>query len=163
MFTASVPAWQLPTVARSSHVVAPKVAHACQPDPDRSVGNHSFPKSSRLLRPADYSGVFNNVQVRVPHRHFLILATSNNLGRSRLGLIFSKRNLKHAVQRNRVKRLVRESFRHRSDLGSLDIVVLGRQNLATQDNQALHRALDHLWRKLASKSPDSDTGSGSSG
>ena len=127
------------------------------------MGNHSFPKTSRLLRPADYSGVFNDVQLRVPHRHFLILASPNHLGRARLGLIFSKRNLKHAVQRNRVKRLVRESFRHRDDLGSLDIVVLGRQHLATQDNQALRRALDNLWHKVASKSPHPATGSGSSG
>lgn len=127
------------------------------------MGDHSFPKTSRLLRPADYSGVFDDVQIRVPHRHFLILASPNSLGRPRLGLIFSKRNLKHAVQRNRVKRVVRETFRHRTDLGSLDIVVLGRQNLATQDNQALHRALDSIWRKLAGKSRESVTGGSPSG
>lgn len=127
------------------------------------MGHYSFPKTSRLLRPADYSGVFNDVQVRVPHRHFLILASPNDLGRPRLGLIFSKRNLKHAVQRNRVKRLVRETFRHRTDLGALDIVILGRQNLATQDNQSLFRALDDLWQKLARKSPGNDTGNDRSG
>lgn len=127
------------------------------------MGNHSFPKTSRLLRPADYSGVFNDVQIRVPHRHFLILASPNSLGRPRLGLIFSKRNLRHAVQRNRVKRLVRETFRHRTDLGSLDIVVLGRQHLASQENQALIRALDGLWRKLATKAPGQATGNGPSG
>ncbi|MFC4257686.1 ribonuclease P protein component [Marinobacter lacisalsi] len=127
------------------------------------MGDHSFPKTSRLLRPADYSGVFDDVQIRVPHRHFLILASPNSLGRPRLGLIFSKRNLKHAVQRNRVKRVVRETFRHRTDLGSLDIVVLGRQNLATQNNQALHQALDAIWRKLAGKYRASETGNGPSG
>ena len=127
------------------------------------MGDHSFPKTSRLLRPADYSGVFDDVQVKIPHRHFLILASPNDLGRPRLGLIFSKRNLKHAVQRNRVKRLVRETFRHQTDLGALDIVVLGRQNLATQDNQALHRALETLWQKLARKSHRPDSGDGPSG
>ncbi len=113
------------------------------------MGAFSFPKSSRLLRPGDYAGVFDNVKIRVPHRHFLILATPNSLGHARLGLIFSKRNLKHSVQRNRVKRLVRETFRHRTDLDAMDIVVLGRQNLARQDNKALHKALDQLWQKLA--------------
>ncbi|SFR65331.1 ribonuclease P protein component [Marinobacter daqiaonensis] len=111
----------------------------------------SFPKSSRLLRPGDYAGVFNDVRVRVPHRHFLILASPNNLGRPRLGLVFSKRNLKRAVQRNRVKRIVRETFRHRKDLGAMDIVVLGRRDLATQDNPTLHRILDQVWQTLAKK------------
>ena len=86
-----------------------------------------FPKSHRLLRPADYGKVFNDVQLKVPHRNFLILATPNNLGHARIGLIFSKKNLKLAVQRNRVKRQVRESFRHQTDLPGLDLVVLGRQ------------------------------------
>lgn len=158
-----MPVWPLPTVARSFHAVVPKAAHACQPETDCSVGDHSFPKTSRLLRPADYSGVFNDVQLRIPHRHFLILASPNGLGWPRLGLIFSKRNLKHAVQRNRVKRIVRETFRHRTDLDSLDIVVLGRQHLAAQDNQALHRALDALWQKLARKSQGSEAGSSPSG
>ncbi len=107
--------------------------------------------------------MFNDVQVRVPHRHFLILASPNSLGRPRLGLIFSKRNLRHAVQRNRVKRIVRETFRHRTDLGSLDIVVLGRQNLAQQDNQNLHQALNDIWQKLARKSSGNNPGSDRSG
>lgn len=111
----------------------------------------SFPKNARLLRPRDYAGVFDNVQVRVPHRHFLLLATSNNLGHARIGLVFSKKNLKHAVQRNRVKRLVRETFRQQTDLPSLDIVVLGRQGLASVENPKLHSFLDDLWRRLKRK------------
>ncbi|WP_166268637.1 ribonuclease P protein component [Marinobacter caseinilyticus] len=125
------------------------------------MGTYVFPRSSRLLTPRDYSEVFGNVQIRVPHKHFLILAAPNTLGHARVGLVFSKKNLKHAVQRNRVKRLVRETFRHRTDLPAIDIVVLGRQGLASVENDALHRMLNDLWerliRKSARPSPISDT------
>ena len=94
----------------------------------------TFPKSSRLLKPSDYGKVFDDVQLRVPHRHFLILATPNTLGHARIGLVFSKKNLKLAVQRNRVKRRVRETFRHEWEYPALDIVVLGRRGLTELDN-----------------------------
>lgn len=112
----------------------------------------SFPKTARLLRPGDYGKVFDNVQVRVPHRHFLLLATPNGLGHARVGLVFSKKNLKLAVQRNRVKRLVRETFRQQQELPSLDIIVLGRQGLADLENPKLHPILNELWRRLKRKS-----------
>ncbi len=110
-----------------------------------------FPKASRLLRPADYSKVFNDVQLKVPHRNFLILATPNQLGHARIGLVFSKKNLKLAVQRNRIKRQVRESFRHQTDLPGVDIVILGRQGLVNLDNPSVRKALDDLWRRLKKK------------
>ncbi len=111
----------------------------------------SFPKTARLLRPGDYSKVFENVQVRVSHRHFLILATPNELGHARVGLIFAKKHLKLAVQRNRVKRRVRETFRQQLQLPSMDIVVLGRQGLAEVENARLHDILNELWRRLQRK------------
>ncbi|WP_417516417.1 ribonuclease P protein component [Marinobacter sp.] len=111
----------------------------------------NFPKSHRLLRPADYGKVFNDVQLKVPHRNFLILATPNNLGHARVGLVFAKRNLKLSVQRNRIKRQVRETFRHQPELPGMDIIVLGRQGLASLDNQTVRRSLDSLWQRLTKK------------
>lgn len=111
----------------------------------------SFPKSHRLLRPADYGKVFDDVQLKVPHRNFLVLATSNQLGHARIGLIFSRKNLKLAVQRNRIKRQVRESFRLQTDLPGLDIVVLGRQGLASLEKPEVRAAVDDLWRRLRKK------------
>ncbi|MBW0148096.1 ribonuclease P protein component [Marinobacter arenosus] len=111
----------------------------------------SFPKSHRLLRPADYGKVFDDVQLKVPHRNFLILATPNDLGHARIGLIFSKKNLKLAVQRNRIKRQVRETFRHQTDYPNLDIVVLGRQGLASLDNHTIRASLNELWQRLKRK------------
>jgi ribonuclease P protein component len=111
----------------------------------------NFPKSHRLLKPSDYGKVFDDVQLKVPHRNFLILATPNTLGYARVGLIFSKKNLKLAVQRNRIKRQVRETFRHHQNLPPLDIVVLGRQGLANLDNPTVSSSLNDLWGRLASK------------
>lgn len=111
----------------------------------------SFPKSSRLLTPKDYARVFDDVQIRVPHRNFLILATLNSENHARVGLVFSKKNLKLAVQRNRIKRRVRETFRLQPDLPALDIIVLGRRGLADIDNTVLNELLDDLWSRLRRK------------
>ncbi|MGO1232276.1 MAG: ribonuclease P protein component [Marinobacter sp.] len=120
-----------------------------------------FPKSHRLLKPSDYSKVFDDVALKVPHRNFLILATPNDRGHARIGLIFSKKNLRLAVQRNRIKRQVRETFRLQQDLPSLDIIVLGRQGLSQLDNTAVRSSLNDLWRRVKKKhrqalSEDSD-------
>lgn len=111
----------------------------------------TFPKTHRLLRPSDYSKVFDDVQLKVPHRNFLILAAPNNLGHARVGLIFSKKNLRLAVQRNRIKRQVRETFRFQKDLPGLDIIVLGRQGLAQLDNASVRSSLNDLWRRVRKK------------
>jgi len=111
----------------------------------------TFPKSVRLLKPADYGKVFDNVQLKVPHRNFLILAAPNNLGHARVGLIFSKKNLRHAVQRNRIKRQVRETFRLQQDLPSLDIIVLGRQGLDKLENPDVRSSLNDIWRRVKKK------------
>lgn len=80
-----------------------------------------------------------------------MLASSNTRGHARIGLVFSRKNLKHAVQRNRVKRRVRETFRLQTDLPALDIIVLGRQGLADVDNQVLNELLNDLWSRLKRK------------
>lgn len=111
----------------------------------------TFPKSARLLKPADYGKVFDDVQLKVPHRNFLVLAAPNNLGHARVGLIFSKKNLRHAVQRNRIKRQVRETFRLQQDLPSLDIIVLGRQGLDKLENPDVRSSLNDIWRRVKKK------------
>lgn len=78
-----------------------------------------------------------------------VLATPNHLQHPRLGLAISRKVARSAVARNRIKRVVRESYRHwQSRLDSLDIVVLGRAGVATQSKQTLRAALDTLWMEL---------------
>ena len=85
--------------------------------------------------------------MRVAKGPFVALALANTFGAARLGMIIGKRHLSRAVDRNRVKRAIRESFRrHHARLPSLDIVIqLARETLA--DDARL--ALDGIWQRLS--------------
>jgi len=80
------------------------------------------------------------------------LFCKNNKGHSRLGLAIAKKQFPLAVDRNRVKRLIRESFRElRTQVSSVDIVVMGRKNLLNMDNRQIRQQLDKLWRQVIRK------------
>lgn len=81
-----------------------------------------------------------------------MLARPNDGDGPRLGLAIARKHARAAVARNRVKRVVRESFRHhQAELGSLDIVVLGRQGLAKRGNVELSASLTRHWKRLHEK------------
>ena len=84
----------------------------------------------------------------------MILSRSLENTEPRLGIIVAKKHIKLAVQRNRIKRLLRDSFRNKRDsLPHLDIVVLAKKGLDQLDNAECVQELDYLWRKLVRKSP----------
>lgn len=115
-------------------------------------GQHRFTKHQRLLSAKDYSPVFAKADFKVSNKTLLILARQNTLGISRLGLVVSKKNVRHAVQRNRVKRVTRESFRlQQHTIPAMDIVVLARHGLGELSNAQLHTELNRLWRSLIAK------------
>ncbi len=74
----------------------------------------------------------------------------NELTGPRLGLVVSKRVSVKAVERNRIKRLIRESFRlTQGELGPLDVVVIARTGAAGESNPLIFKALESLWRRVA--------------
>jgi ribonuclease P protein component len=73
----------------------------------------------------------------------------NELGHARLGLAISKRVSKRAVERNRIKRLLRESFRRiRSQLPPVDMVIMAREQAAGVSGPELLAELEVLWRRI---------------
>lgn len=119
-----------------------------------------FPKPLRLLNAAQYRAVFSGTQIRAAHPNLLILACRNDLGHPRLGLVMAKKHVRNATDRNRIKRIARETFRLRQhELPALDAVVLARPGAAELDNAALGKLFDKLWRKLARRAeqPPEDT------
>lgn len=68
---------------------------------------------------------------------------------ARLGLTISRRSAKRAVDRNRLKRLARESFRSQCGLPAWDFVVLARPDAARADKQTLRASLDEHFKQLS--------------
>ena len=86
---------------------------------------------------------------------FTVLYRPNDADEARLGLAIGKKNCKLAAGRNRLKRIIRESFRqHRSQLAGLDIVVLNQPDAANASNAKLFASLSRHWNRCTSGSPD---------
>lgn len=109
----------------------------------------SFPRELRLLTPSEFTPVFKQpVVVSTPA--FTFLAINNRYATPRLGLTIAKKRVKKAVARNRIKRLVRESFRlRRHQLPAIDVVVLAKNHTDNMSNEQLFKYLDKQWKKLA--------------
>jgi ribonuclease P protein component len=110
---------------------------------------YGFSTDVRLRCAADYKGVFDGALFKVHQPHFLFLATLTEQPKSRLGLVVAKKKVRRAHERNRVKRLARESFRlHQQQLNALDIVVMPKIGIDTVPNAELHQQLQFAWQKL---------------
>lgn len=78
---------------------------------------------ARLVAAADFDRVFADNQ-RAKTDSLVVMARPNAVGHPRLGMVIAKRILPRAVDRNRVKRCVRESFRQAfAQLPACDFVV----------------------------------------
>jgi len=115
-----------------------------------------FSRQRRLLNAGDYRRVFDQAEFKVSDQHLLILARPSLHSHSRLGLVIAKKGIKLAVQRNRVKRVVRDSFRTLCTQSNefstpLDLVILSRKGLDELDNITLHRLITKQWTRLRKK------------
>jgi len=108
----------------------------------------SFPRSHRLTNKAEYKSLFDQSN-KVSQRCLLILFKPNQKFHARLGLIIGKRAINSAVIRNRVKRILRESFRQNQEkLKGWDIIIIARQQCDKLSKQKLRKGIDQLWEKL---------------
>jgi ribonuclease P protein component len=116
------------------------------------TSENTFPKSIRLLNAKDYSDVFSSVDIKLSTQYFLCLARKRSSSNPRLGIIVAKKNVRLAVNRNRVKRLLRESFRiHKREIPCYDIVMLAKHSSNNADAEKISKELQYVWRKLKQK------------
>ena len=104
-----------------------------------------------MLKPAEFKLVFQQA-IRSSDEYFRMLARPNELQHHRLGLAIAKKTCAKAVGRNRIKRIVRESFRDwmaESVLdNTLDIVVMSTVAAANHNNHGLNESLMAHWQRL---------------
>jgi ribonuclease P protein component len=107
-----------------------------------------LPRDARLRRPGDFAALRLS-SGRAGGRCFHMRYRGNELGHARLGLAISKRVSKRAVERNRIKRLLRESFRRiRHQLPAVDLMVMAREQASGVPGSQLLAEIDLLWKKL---------------
>ena len=112
-------------------------------------GKAAFTSKQKLTKAIEFNRVFNKPFVS-SDACFKVLARVNEGELSRLGMAVSRQIDKRAVGRNRIKRIVRESFRLQySQCGTcLDIVILPRREAATMCNEKLFDSLKRHWARL---------------
>lgn len=116
--------------------------------------SRDFAREKRLLTPRQFKAVFDAPSGKVPGRNVLLLVRENGLPYPRLGLVIGKKSVKLSVERNRIKRQLRETFRHHQlELAGWDIVVIARKGLAEAANPELAQHFSKLWRRVARNRP----------
>ncbi len=104
-------------------------------------------KEKRLLNAAAFGRVFKKA-TRSRDKWFTVLCRENEKNVGRLGLAISKKNCRYATGRNRIKRIVRESFRqHQASLSGLDIVVINQTAARSAGNQQLFDSMAGHWQR----------------
>ena len=110
-----------------------------------------MPRVMRLAEAQDYAHVFERPW-RSADQLVVVLGRRNGRSIPRLGLAISRRQVRRAVGRNRLKRLIRESFRaHQQTLQGIDVVVIGRAAASGASNKTLLGSLSRHWDYMSKR------------
>lgn len=113
--------------------------------------SYTFPGSVRLKKRAEFLRLANT-PYKIGRKGFLVVWEYNSMATARLGVTVSKK-VGCAVVRNRVKRYVREIFRHkRAMLPHVDLVVIARREAAVMDYFSVQRELEAVITSIGTQS-----------
>ncbi|OGT53553.1 MAG: ribonuclease P protein component [Gammaproteobacteria bacterium RIFCSPHIGHO2_12_FULL_41_15] len=108
-----------------------------------------FSKEYRIKKQSEFTAVFNNQQ-KIVGKYLVLYLLDNNQKTPRLGVVVSKKQVPKSVDRNRFKRLIKESIRlKQKDIIPLDLVVVIRRIALRADNNDIRQCLSGIIKKLA--------------
>ena len=114
------------------------------------MGFFSYPKSSRLLKRSEYQKILDG-GIKIVNPHVVLLGTRSEQVQSRVGLIVSKK-IGPAALRNRIKRHLRESFRHiQGQVPGIDIVVIARNRARHAIAEEISSSFSKAFYSIADK------------
>jgi ribonuclease P protein component len=109
-----------------------------------------FSAELRLRSKLQFDAVYSGGR-RVDDRLFAMRVKPNGLTHARVGLAVAVKTAGNAVKRNRLRRLVRESFRlAQHELPAVDIVVSAKFPASEAPATSLRASLATLWKRVAS-------------
>ncbi len=107
-----------------------------------------FQRSQCLRTGAQFQGVYRQGR-RFGNELLTAVVCANVSGQPRLGLSIAARTVGNAVARNRLRRVIRESFRLcQLDLPAVDIVIGARSAARGARAPAVRTALSRLWKQI---------------
>ena len=103
---------------------------------------HSIPSKE------GFSEIFSSPDQKHSTDNLMVLSKDNGLEHSRLGVAIRKRDIKLAINRNRIKRKIKGSFISKVlELQKKDYVVLVKKKLSEKEKE-LNKDLEFLWSKF---------------
>ena len=112
------------------------------------AAGRGFSRGARLLKRAEFVAAMRNGRSS-RDSFFTVFGAPGPRSEGRLGITVSRRIATKAVSRNRIKRHIRESFRHhRGKLAGVDIVVIARPAAAQAAARQLRAALQAHWDRI---------------
>jgi ribonuclease P protein component len=108
-----------------------------------------FPATRRVLRKTDFENAYRRGR-RFGDSFFSFAVCPNGADGPRLGLAVGAKLIGNAVARNRLRRIIRESFRlAQHQLPATDIIVGPRAAARGAPAERIRQSLDGLWQKVA--------------
>ena len=131
--------------------------------PERNSTDRRFRPKYRLRRRKDFAKVFSG-GIRLNARVVTTVVRPNGVNHPRLGLAVARRSARRAVARHRLKRRIRESFRHHAGrLGGLDVVVIVNPGAEKMDSKRFRELLAQQWERVVRLAHRNGRGSGQRG
>ena len=113
--------------------------------------NFKFPSELRLLKTDDFSSVFN-FRKRIAGPTLVIHYRINVQQSARLGLVVSKKIAKLSVDRNYMRRVLRELFRrNKLNFNNFDLVIRPQKPFSPKNYNEIALEFDMLTTKLKSR------------